>query len=309
MMEEGHNDTIISSLSSGSIFLEQLQSSFTGISDRFAYATLTEERDFPGVGKIVDDESASLYLARETRNSIPANHAEMARFSRPNEIGFKRVVNGLKNLLRVTARMAERGHSKSLPTRLSDMRSMPYIERGYTPYDYGMYTPGRGGIPFNDPRLFSQNPRYPPGFARREWMSPYDDPAYDERGLPTYLNRVSISQAAMGGNTSIDTPTGYHSTENEIVPEETPAIPPRTQSPEPISDPTPHKPTNGKVVKTSDETMARPVEPDEKVADTEKEMQNGEEGDSEGAEDEEGEHFPSPVTRDMFVRLHQEVFS
>ena len=309
MIKEGHNDTIISSLSSGSIFLEQLQSSFTGISDRFAYATLTEERDFPGVGKIVDDESASLFLARETRNSIPANHAEMARFSRPNEIGFKRVVNGLKNLLRVTARMAERGHSKSLPTRLSDMRNMPYIERGYTPYDYGMYTPGRGGIPFDDPRLYSQNPRYPPGFARIERMSPYDDPAYDERGLPTYLNRVSISQANMGGNTSLDTPTGYHSAENETTAEEIPAMPPQTESPEPIKGSTPPKSTNGEVTVTPEDTTARPVEQEDKKVSAQEEAQKEAEAESEDGANEEGEHFPSPVTRDMFVQLHQEVFS
>ena len=140
-------------------------------------------------------------------------------------------------------------------------------------------------------------------------MSPYDDPAYDERGLPTYLNRVSISQANMGGNASLDTPTEYHSVENETTPEEIPAMPPRTESPEPIKGSIPPESTNGEVAVTPEDTTARPVEQEDKKVSAREEAQKEAEAESEDGANEEGEHFPSPVTRDMFVRLHQEVFS
>lgn len=307
MIKEGHNDTIIASLSSGSIILEGLQSSFTAVSDRFAYSTLLEEREYPEIGKIVDDESASLYLPRETRNSIPANHADIARFSRPNEIGFKRVINGLKNLLRATARMSSRHHSTSAPPAMSDMSSIPYTERGFSPYDYGRYTPGRG-IPFNDPSLYNRDPRFA-GYGR-DRMSPYDDPAYDERGLPIMLNRVSISQAALGGNPPITAPTAYHSKEDEVAPDETPAMPAPEKAPCVEEQPAAANGNEeqGKEENSHEKPEAPAASGEGQAAGGEEaeEVERGEEGGKEEEEEEE-EHFPSPVTRDMFVRLSQEV--
>jgi len=98
-----HDDTIVDVLCRGSCTLESLQSSFNGISDRFQYSTVTEERECPNIGKIVDDKSAVLYFPRETRDSLPANHLGMSRFGSVNETGFKRVVIAVKALLRAAA--------------------------------------------------------------------------------------------------------------------------------------------------------------------------------------------------------------
>jgi hypothetical protein len=98
-----HDDTIVDALSRGSSTLESLQSSFTGISDRFQYSTFTEEREYPNIGKIVDDKSAVLYLPKETRNSLPADHLEMSRFGSVKETGFKRVMIAVMALLRAAA--------------------------------------------------------------------------------------------------------------------------------------------------------------------------------------------------------------
>ena len=103
VLKKEHNDTIVSALSRGSSTLEGLQSSFAGISDRFSYSTFSEEREYPGIGKIVDDESAILYLPKESRNSIPANHLGMSRFGSVSETGFKRIVIAIKALLRAAA--------------------------------------------------------------------------------------------------------------------------------------------------------------------------------------------------------------
>ena len=87
----------------GSSALEGLQSSFASISDRFPYSSLSEEREYPNMKKIVDVESAILYLPKETRNSLPANHLGMSRFRSVNETGFTRVVIAVKGLLRAAA--------------------------------------------------------------------------------------------------------------------------------------------------------------------------------------------------------------
>ena len=63
-----HDDTIADVLSRGSSTLESLQSSFTGISGRFQYSTVTEGQEYSNIGKIVDDKSAVLYLPKEIRN-------------------------------------------------------------------------------------------------------------------------------------------------------------------------------------------------------------------------------------------------
>jgi len=80
------DDTIVDALRRGSSTLESLQSFFTGISDRFQSSTLIEERAYPHFGKIVDRESAVLYLPKGTRNFVPrpppGNFYDLAAFMR-----------------------------------------------------------------------------------------------------------------------------------------------------------------------------------------------------------------------------------
>lgn len=52
-------------LSRSASTLEELLSSFTGIY-RFSYSIFSEEGEYPNIGKILDEESAILYLSRKS---------------------------------------------------------------------------------------------------------------------------------------------------------------------------------------------------------------------------------------------------
>lgn len=186
ILKKDHNDTIVEALSRGSSVLESLQSSFTGISDRFSYSTFTEEREYPNIGKIVDDESAVLYLPKETRNSLPANHLGMSRFGSLSETGFKRIVIAVKALLRAASMRDPIRHNST--SSIPQMRDYPgYATPGLppgrtyppAPYDYRRY-PSDRTAPFYEPDYnYPQGQRYP-GYGR-----PGD--------LPIMLDRVSIA--------------------------------------------------------------------------------------------------------------------
>ncbi|KAI9749070.1 MAG: hypothetical protein M1835_001645 [Candelina submexicana] len=99
LLTKDSNDRIVSALSRGSDILEGLQDSFAGIIDRFDIYSVFEEREFPKIGKIVDDASASLGVKNENTFSVPANHSNMCKFETKREIGFRRVSGAIDELV------------------------------------------------------------------------------------------------------------------------------------------------------------------------------------------------------------------
>ncbi|KAI9703669.1 MAG: hypothetical protein M1836_007439 [Candelina mexicana] len=93
------NDRIVTALSRGSDMLDGLQDSFAGIIDQFNIYSAFEEREFPKIGKIVDDASASLGVKNEDTCTIPANHLDMCKYETMREIGFRRVSGAIEELV------------------------------------------------------------------------------------------------------------------------------------------------------------------------------------------------------------------
>lgn len=287
VLRKDHNDTIIDALSRGSSTLENLQSSFTGISDRFSYSTFTEEREYPNIGKIVDDESAVLYLPKETRNSLPANHLGMSRFGSVNETGFKRVVIAVKALLRAAAMRDPIRHNStpSIPqTRdFQGYRGPGAPPQGYPPaaYDYRRYGPPDRTGPFYEPNYYPPGRGYP-GYGQR--YGAYSDPNLDESGLPIMLDRVSIAPSASETDTLVG---GVSPTSSATQPatgnrsQTTPADEAQTDGPD----------VSGEVA--DEVAAAEDAAPEE-------------EGPEAATEEPEAPPVPSPITRDMYVRLVQE---
>ena len=286
VLRKDHNDTIIGALSRGSSTLENLQSSFAGISDRFSYSTFTEEREYPNIGKIVDDDSATLYLTKEYRASLPANHLGMSRFGSHNETGFKRVVIAVKSLLRAAAMRDPIRHNStsSLPQArdFQGYRGPGVPPQGYPPaaYDYRRYAPDAPG-PFYEPDYYPPGRGYP-GYGQR--YGAYGNPNLDESGLPVMLDRVSIAPSMSDTDTLVG-PVSPTSTNAQLatnnLSQDTPAEEPKADEPDVSAE-------------VADEVAAaEEAEPEEENAEA-------------AAEEPEEPAIPSPITRDMYVRLVQE---
>ena len=280
VLKKEHNDTIVNALSRGSSTLEGLQSSFAGISDRFSYSTFSEEREYPGIGKIVDDESAILYLPKESRNSIPANHLGMSRFGSVSETGFKRVVIAIKALLRAAA-MRDPIRHNSTPSLTGLGGSVMPPARSYppAPYEYGRYPSDRGVPSYG---YFPPGGGYASGYGR-PGFSPFGSPELDDRGLPILLDRVSISQSMSDGDTVVGT------------------SPKSSAAPASVLKP-------AEAAKQEEQASHGDV-PDEvadEVATGEEAAPEEETAEEQAAQEEQEPPVPSPITRDMYVRLVQE---
>lgn len=273
VLKKEHSDTIVGALSRGSSTLEGLQSSFAGISDRFSYSTFSEEREYPDIGKIVDDESAILYLPKESRNSLPANHLGMSRFGSVSETGFKRIVIAVKKLLRDAAMRDPIRHNSTPSLTGFGGPAMP-AARSYppAPYKYGRYPSDRGVPSYG---YFPPGVSHPPGYGRAG-VSPYGSPELDDRGLPIMLDKVSISQSMSDADTVVGT-----SPKSSVAPA------PVSESPEQVHE------------DVADEVA-------DEVAASEEAVPEEETAEEEAAEEEAEPPVPSPITRDMYVRLVQE---
>ena len=280
VLKKEHNDTIVNALSRGSSALEGLQSSFAGISDRFSYSTFSEEREYPGIGKIVDDESAILYLPKESRNSIPANHLGMSRFASVSETGFKRVVIAIKALLRAAAmRDPIRHNSTPSLTGLGGPAMAPARSYPPAPYEYGRYPSDRGVPSYG---YFPPGGGYSSGYGRPNF-SPYGSPDLDDRGLPILLDRVSISQSMSDSGTVVGT--------------------------SPKSSAAPPSALKSSEASKEEEQASHDDVPDEvadEVATGEEAAPEEETAEEQAAEEEQERPVPSPINRDMYVRLVQE---
>lgn len=195
----------------------------------------------------------------------------MSRFGSVTETGFKRVVIAVKALLRAAAmRDPVRHNSTPSLTGFGGPAMAPAQSYPPAPYEFGRYPSDRGAPPYG---YFPPAGGYPAGYGRAGY-SPYGSPEVDDRGLPIMLDRVSISQSMSEANTIVGT------------------SPKSSAAPTLVSDP------------PQAEEPAHEDVPDE-VAD---EVATGEEAapEEETAEEEAEPPVPSPITRDMYVRLVQE---
>ena len=90
------SDKLVNALQRGSDVAEILQSNFAKIIKSFGIYTLFEELPYPGIGTIVEKDSAVFAWQYETVIKIHANHSDMVKFSdsRDNnyKTGFKKVI-------------------------------------------------------------------------------------------------------------------------------------------------------------------------------------------------------------------------
>lgn len=95
MLQEDHNDRLVTALRTGSETLENLRSSFKRWINRFLIVTVLEELEFGTIGKVVNDDSAILNSANEEVISIHANHLEMCRFASEDDNGYQLISDNI----------------------------------------------------------------------------------------------------------------------------------------------------------------------------------------------------------------------
>ena len=93
------NDKLIQALKRGSEILERLQSDFSKITMDLSIYTFFEDLEYPGIGKIVDNDSASLGFPNERLGSIPANHRDMVKFRSREDVGYQRIKDAILDLI------------------------------------------------------------------------------------------------------------------------------------------------------------------------------------------------------------------
>ncbi|KAI9824247.1 MAG: hypothetical protein M1832_002054 [Thelocarpon impressellum] len=93
------NDKVVKALNRGSATLERIQHGFSPILTRLRIFSLLEDHTYSMIGKIVDDDSATLGAANERQRTIPADHVGMVRFDDVGNVGFKRTVGALSEII------------------------------------------------------------------------------------------------------------------------------------------------------------------------------------------------------------------
>ncbi|KAH0556941.1 hypothetical protein GP486_005272 [Trichoglossum hirsutum] len=99
LIMKDNNDNVVQALQRGSETLERLQNDFGKILMSLPVFSFFEELGYEKIGKIVDDESASLGYPHERRQYIHANHGGMVKFGSSNETGFERIAGAISELV------------------------------------------------------------------------------------------------------------------------------------------------------------------------------------------------------------------
>ncbi|KAI9830205.1 MAG: Nucleolar protein 9 [Phylliscum demangeonii] len=86
------DDRVIDALKRGSEVLERLQDSFAGILHNLTIYSFFEDLAVTGVGKIVDDDSATIGCANEVKRWLSANHMDMCKFDGRESKAYERDV-------------------------------------------------------------------------------------------------------------------------------------------------------------------------------------------------------------------------
>lgn len=114
------NNRLVTALSKGSDFLEDLQEGFSRWIDRFAIKTIIEDKEYGNLGKIVDKATATLGVSNEDIIHIPANHSDMCKFWSKTDIGYERTSDAIYELvedLTVEADQGKIGQESQTQTR------------------------------------------------------------------------------------------------------------------------------------------------------------------------------------------------
>ncbi|KAE9380746.1 hypothetical protein N431DRAFT_552847 [Stipitochalara longipes BDJ] len=113
-----HNDKVVAALCRGAETLERVQTSFSRILITLPVWSFFEDQRYGKVGKIVDDDSATLGLPHEEKGWIPASHTDMTKFDDVGDVGFKRVNHAIRCLVEdglETREAAKAAADKSCP--------------------------------------------------------------------------------------------------------------------------------------------------------------------------------------------------
>ncbi|KAH8748169.1 Alpha/Beta hydrolase protein [Hyaloscypha sp. PMI_1271] len=94
-----NNSALVGALCRGSETLERLQNDFARVIDSLRIYTFFEDYRYPKIGKIVDNDSASLAAAHEHKQVLPGNHSDMIKFSRKDDSGYERVSGAILDIL------------------------------------------------------------------------------------------------------------------------------------------------------------------------------------------------------------------
>lgn len=94
-----HNSKIIDGLVRGSETLNRTQQSFSRFLATLPVWSFLEDLEYEKIGKIVDDDSATLEFPHEQIGRIPANHENMIKFSDATDIGYRRVSYAISELV------------------------------------------------------------------------------------------------------------------------------------------------------------------------------------------------------------------
>ncbi|KAH0538580.1 hypothetical protein FGG08_004830 [Glutinoglossum americanum] len=94
-----HNDKLVDALKTGSEVLERLQLDFARLMSSLKIYSFFEDYQYPKIGKIVDNWSASLGYPQEHIGSIPGNHSNMVKFSERDDIGYERMMGAISELI------------------------------------------------------------------------------------------------------------------------------------------------------------------------------------------------------------------
>jgi len=90
----------VTALCRGSETLERLQTDFARVSGSLRIYTFCEEYKYSeAVGKIVDNDSATLGYNHENIEGLPGSHSEMVKFSSRNESGYERLTGSILDIV------------------------------------------------------------------------------------------------------------------------------------------------------------------------------------------------------------------
>ncbi|OBT98500.1 hypothetical protein VE01_03650 [Pseudogymnoascus verrucosus] len=117
------NKQLVGILSPDSDVLENQREQFTTITQNTPIVCIREELP-TAIGVIVPEYSASMDGFNVRKDSIPANHMDMTKFSRANDIGYRRVSGHIVSLVQVQATK----ENKEIQKRMDDILEALHFE-------------------------------------------------------------------------------------------------------------------------------------------------------------------------------------
>ncbi|MCJ1457769.1 hypothetical protein MMC28_008138 [Mycoblastus sanguinarius] len=99
VLQKDHNSKVTDALVRGAETLERIQTNFNKFLITLPVWSFFEDQQYEKIGKIVDDDSATLGFPHEQKGWIPANHENMIKFNNVQDIGYKRISFAISTLV------------------------------------------------------------------------------------------------------------------------------------------------------------------------------------------------------------------